>query len=241
MSASVASGRRGQRQVLAHRADEHVVLLGDQGDVSAQVVERQLGQSDAADGDRSGAGRVDAGEQPAEGRLARPRRPHHREPFADLEGQVDAVEDVASLDVREAHVLGLDPLALRLAAGGDPVVGHVRDPQEPGERRRPDLELVEDPHDAVDGVDEHLDIERRRGDVAQRHLAADVEPAAEEQRRHARQEVRRHLDAGEEPRAEVERVALRGVGPGAVVVDRRDPLLLRGRAPRWCGRPRRSR
>ena len=43
------AGRRGQREVLAQRPDEHVVLLGDQRDVSAQLRQRQLDEADAAD------------------------------------------------------------------------------------------------------------------------------------------------------------------------------------------------
>ena len=114
MSSSVGPGR-GEREVLAQRADEHVVLLGDQRDVAAQVVERQLGQADAADRDRAGARRVDAGEQPAERRLAGAGRPDHRDPLADADVEVDAVQHVAPLDVREAHVVGVELLADRLA------------------------------------------------------------------------------------------------------------------------------
>ena len=103
--------RRGQREVLAQRADEDVVLLGDQRDVAAQVVERQLGQADAADGHRAGARRVDAGEQPAERRLAGAGRADHRDPLADPDVEVDAVQHVAALDVGEPHVVGVELLA----------------------------------------------------------------------------------------------------------------------------------
>ena len=107
--------RRGQREVVAQRADEDVVLLGDQRDVAAQVVQRQLDQPDAADGDRAGARRVDAGEQPAQRRLARAGRADHGEPLARRDVQVDAVQHVAPLDVGEAHVVGVELLVHRLA------------------------------------------------------------------------------------------------------------------------------
>ena len=66
MSSSVGARGRGQREVLAQGSDEDVVLLGHQGDVAAQLVEGQLHQSDAAHGHLAGAGRVDAGQQPAQ-------------------------------------------------------------------------------------------------------------------------------------------------------------------------------
>ena len=145
-----------------------MVLLGDQRDVAAQVVERQLDQADAADGHRAGARRVDAGEQPAEGRLAGAGRPDHRDPLADADRQVDAVQHVAAVDVREPHVLGVELLADRLAAGDLAVVGHLGDAEQPGQRRGAELELVEDRDDPVDRVDQHLHVERRRRDRAER-------------------------------------------------------------------------
>ena len=81
---------------------------------------------DAADGDRAGARRVDAGQQPAEGRLAGTRRADHGDPLAHADVEVDAVQHVAPLDVREADVVGLELLVLRLGAGDLAVVGHLR-------------------------------------------------------------------------------------------------------------------
>ena len=107
----VAGAGPGQDEVLAQRADEDVVLLGDQRDVAAQVVQRQLDQADAADGHRAGARRVDAGQQPAQRRLAGTGRADHRDPLADPDVEVDAVQHVAPLDVREPHVLGVELLA----------------------------------------------------------------------------------------------------------------------------------
>ena len=163
----------GEHDVLAQGADEDVVLLGDERDVAAQVAERQLDQADVADRHRAGARRVDAGEQPAEGRLARTGRADHRDPLAHADVEVDAVQHVAPLDVGEADVLGVELLRRRRRA------------RRPRGRRAPaptpssrasdggaELELVEDRHDPVDRVDEHLDVERRRRDLGQRDLAA---------------------------------------------------------------------
>jgi hypothetical protein len=58
------------RQVVVQRTDEDVVLLGDQRDLPAQLVEGQFGQRYPAEGDRAGPWRMDAGEQAAEGGLA---------------------------------------------------------------------------------------------------------------------------------------------------------------------------
>ena len=110
-----------------------------------------------------------------------------RSPTPDVE--VDAVEDVAALDVGEPDVLGGDLLAARRAAGDLAVVGHLGDAEQPRERGGAHLQLVEDGDDAVDGVDEHLHVERRRGDVAERDRALGVEVAAEQQRQHRRDEV----------------------------------------------------
>ena len=52
------------------------------------------------------ARRVDAGEQAAERRLARARRADDGDALARLEVEVDAVQDVAALDVRVADVVG---------------------------------------------------------------------------------------------------------------------------------------
>ena len=143
--------RRGQREVLAQGADEDVVLLGHQRDVAAQLVQRQLDQPDAADGHRAGAGRVDAGEQPAQRRLAGAGRADHRDPLADADVEVDAVQHVAALDVGEPDVAGVELLAVRLGAGDLAVVGHLRDAEQPGQRGAADLQLVEDRDDRSTG------------------------------------------------------------------------------------------
>ena len=79
--------RAGQPQVLGDGADEDVVLLGHEGHLAAQHRQLEVDQGNAATGDPAGARPVDAGEQPPEGRLARPRRADDGQPFAGLETQ----------------------------------------------------------------------------------------------------------------------------------------------------------
>ena len=85
-SASVAPGRASTR-FSPDRAHEHVVLLGDQRDLAAQLVERQVDQPHAADRHpaRRAAAWMPAISRP-ERRLARARRPDHREPLAGRAG-----------------------------------------------------------------------------------------------------------------------------------------------------------
>ena len=75
----------GQHDVVAHRADEDVVLLGDERDLGAQHLEGEVDQLDAADGGRAGPRAVDAREQATQGRLARAARPDDGEPLADAQ------------------------------------------------------------------------------------------------------------------------------------------------------------
>ena len=85
-SASSSSSRvragPGEQEVVGERADEDVVLLGDQGDLAAQLAEGEVDQRHAADVDASLARTVDAGHQPAERRLARAGRADDGEPLA---------------------------------------------------------------------------------------------------------------------------------------------------------------
>ena len=129
-----ASGRASS-QVVAQGAQEDVVLLGDQRDVAAQLVQRQLDQRDAADRDRAGARAVDAGEQAAQRRLARAGRADHGQPLPRRDGQVDAVQHVAALPVGVADVVGRQPLAARAApAPGVRSSGTLGDAEQPGQR-----------------------------------------------------------------------------------------------------------
>ena len=221
-SSSDEPGAR-QREVLAQRADEDVVLLGDQRDVAAQVVERQLDQADVADGHRAGARRVDAREQPAERRLAGARRPDHRDPLADADVEVDAVQHVAALDVGEPHVLGVD--ASRRSAPRRRPRGRRAPAPTPSSRASEAAPICSSSRIATirsTGSIEHLDVERRRGHLGQRHLAAGVEPAAEQQRARRSAAGRRSPSRGRTPCAAAACSARRR-RTSAVRVDRARP------------------
>ena len=138
----------GKAQVVGHRADEHVVLLGDQGDVPAQLLERQVDQRHATDRDRAVGGRVDAGEHPTERRLAGTGRSDHGQPLTGGQVEVDAVQHVVPLAVRVGQPPGGDVLVdrgalARLAVGLDQLDTH--DARERGPRH---LDLV-DPEDQL--------------------------------------------------------------------------------------------
>lgn len=72
-----------------------MVFLGDEDDLAAQLCGVERGKRNSADGDRARVRGVDAGEQSAQGGLARAGRAHDGQPFAGTDGEVDAVQDVA--------------------------------------------------------------------------------------------------------------------------------------------------
>lgn len=79
----------GQQEVLRERADEHVVLLRDQGDLAVQLVELQPDQRHAAHGGLARGGRVDAREKATQGGLARSGGPDDGEPLTPAQREVD--------------------------------------------------------------------------------------------------------------------------------------------------------
>ena len=127
--------------------------------MAAELVEGQLHQADPADGHRPGPGRVDPGEQPAEGRLAGAAGADHGQPLPWAQVEVDPVEHVPAGGVGEADVPGDQLLADRPAAGDLPVGRHVGDPEQAGEGGRADLEVVEPGQDHVQGIDELAHVE----------------------------------------------------------------------------------
>ena len=127
-------------------------------------------------------------------------------------------------DVRVAHVLGAQPVALGPVVGRVAVGRDADDADEAGERRRADLDLVEPGDQPVDGVGEHDDVERDRGHLAERGVAGGDEPAAPGERGGDRQDVG-ELGGREPDRAQVERAALGAVGLVEVGVDPPHALL----------------
>ena len=131
------------------------------------------------------------------------------------------MEDVAVLDVGVADVGRAQAVVLRLLARRGAVVRHLLDADEPGERRRTDLDLVEPRDQAVDRVGELLHVEGDRGHLADRGVAGRDEPAAPDERGRDRQHVG-DLDGREEDGAQVERPALGAKRVGEVGVDALD-------------------
>ena len=91
-----------ERHVLEHRlVREEVERLEHHADVGAQLGERGalFGQRDAVDRDRAGIDRLEPVDGPAEGRLARTRRPDDDDDLAAIDDRVDVVEHVQVAEV----------------------------------------------------------------------------------------------------------------------------------------------
>jgi hypothetical protein len=121
---------------------------------------------------------VDASQQPAQRRLARPRRADDGQSLARHQVEVHAVEHVASGAVGEADVLGHQPLVRRLLVAGDPVVGHHLHAEDPRQRGGADLHLVEPGDQPVNRVHDLHGVERDRGDRAEGGVTVRDQPAA---------------------------------------------------------------
>ena len=134
------------------------------------------------------------------------------------------MQDVAVRHVRVAHVLGAQPVALGLVVRRVAVRRDAGDADEPRERRRADLDLVEPRDQPVDGIGELDDVERDRGHLADRGVAGRDEPAAPGERGRDRQHVG-ELGRREPDRAQEERAHLGAVGVVEVGVDAPDALL----------------
>ena len=202
-----------------------MLLLRDERDLLAQRLERQVDEADAADVDAADARRVDAREQTPERRLAGARRADDRHALARLQVEVDAVQHVAVRDVGVAHVLRDQVLVVGCLVGRRAVGRHAGDADEPRERRRADLDLVEPRDQPVDGVGELHDVERDRRHLAERRVPVRDEPAAPGERGRDGEDVG-ELGRREPDRAQVERAPLGPVGLAQVGVDPPDALLV---------------
>src|SRR5215217_5663560 len=221
----VTGAGAGQGQVVAQAAGEDVLLLGDEDDVAAQLIQGKVDQAGPADGDRPGAGRVDPGEQPAQGRLAGAAGPDHGQPLPRAEVEVDPVEDVAAVAVGEADPAGGQALTGRAGAGGPAVGGHVGHPEQAGEGGGPDLEVVEPGQQDVKGLDELAHVEGDGRDLADAGQPAGVEQAAGQHRGRHRDQVAA-LDDRVPDGAQEQGVALGPVLLADVVVGAADAALL---------------
>ena len=119
-----------QAHVIRDRAHEHVMLLGHQGDVAAQLGLGQVCQRHPAHRHRAGGGRVDTRQHAPQGGLARSRGADDGQPLARHEVQVDAVEHLRALAVGEADVAQDHAATVGGGAGGGAVLGDLLDSQD---------------------------------------------------------------------------------------------------------------
>ena len=200
-------------EVVGERADEDVLLLRHERDLAAQLVERagrRVGRR------RRRPGRSAAGGCPrAGGRASTCRRPTARRPRFARPGSRSRSSPCRTSRPSTVGVADV----VRRAAGRRPAprrspsrsFGNLRDPDEPRERGRPDLDLVEPRDQAVDRVGELLDVERDGGHLADRRTSGRDEPPAPGERGRDGQDVG-DLDGREPDRAQVERSPLGCVG-----------------------------
>ena len=211
------------------------MLLRDQRDLAAKLVRRQVGQRHPAHGDGTGPGRVDAGEQPAEGRLAGAGRSDDGQPLPRPDVQVDVVQHIAAFAVGEADPVHRDVLAggpgRRRGRGRRPA-GRAARAQQPGQRRAALLQLREPEQQVVHRTEDLLHVQGGGGDRGQRGEPVNVEQPADHQRRHDRHDVG-GVDDRQEHRLEPQHVPLRrergrDVGVHPLEPPVRDPQRLDG-------------
>jgi hypothetical protein len=212
-------------EVLRQGADEDVLLLRDERDLLAEGLEWQVDEAHAAHLHRARARRVDSREEAPERRLARARRPDDRHALSRLEIEVDAVQHIPPLDVREADVAGAQIRPRGLLVARDPVGRHRGDPDEPRERSGADLDLVEPRDEAVDGVGELDGVEDDRGHLPHVRVARMDEPAAPCEGGDDGQHIG-DLRRREPERPQSQRVPLGAVRLVEVAVDVADTLLV---------------
>src|SRR4029450_12385918 len=106
----------------------------------------------AADAHLAGARSVDSGQQPAERRLPRATRSHHRESLSRRDREVNAVQHIVAAAIGDPPPRRIETFVPRLPPGGCPVVRHLGDTEQPSERRTPYLELIEPGQQPVEGL-----------------------------------------------------------------------------------------
>jgi hypothetical protein len=205
--------RRGPRlahaEVLGDRAVKEIGVLAHHRDEPAELIEGEIAQVAAADHDPPPLRVVEAEEEPGDGGLARPARPHdaHALPGLDLEGEI-GVSGTAASGVGEGHAFeshggGERGRVEQRALGvSDQGLGleDLDDAARSGDAQHP---LVEDDAQLAERS-EHLDTQHQDDEErAQAHLSR-LDPPGAETQRHRR--AHRHASvrdaAGERIRSE---------------------------------------
>ena len=123
--------------------------------------------STPADGDRTGPRPVDPGQQPAERRLARAARADDRQPLAGPQLEINPVQHVVIVAVREPQIPARPAVARPAARRRHAILRHGRDPEQPAGRG--DARPAAGRRCGSAGrerLDQRLDVQRGRRDLA---------------------------------------------------------------------------
>ena len=193
--------------VLGDRGAEQERVVVDDRDRAPQRAQVDVAHVGAVDEHAPGGRVVQPGDELHERRLARPRRADQRERRPGLDVERDVVQrvdgralvaqrDVAQLDAPRPR------RQRRRPRRGDEPRGAIEDLEQPRPRRRRPLRHAQRDTERAHRGQQHQQVGVERGEVAQRHLAVDHAPAAEEEdRRQAqlRQEADERVVEGLQP------------------------------------------
>ena len=182
------------------------------------------------------------GQQPAERGLARAGRADHGQPLARRRrrGRRRAARR-GPRRRRTGRRRRRAPRRRARAPDGLAVVGHLGDAQQPGQRGRADLQLVDPERQPVDRVDQLLHVQRGRGDLAERRPAPGCSSQPPKSSVATIGTGSRTRPSGTRPCAGTACTARPRTTRAMSASVRAQPRSLAAAAPRRCGRPRPSR
>ena len=174
--------RLGVAHVAADRVREEDRILQNDAHEIAQVVEGNVADVHAVEGDPAAVDVIESHQQVDDGRLAAPRGADEGDFFTCLDFEVEVVDDLLAGHVGEVHVLEFDDafcgvhvhLAALVLGGG---VHDLEDALGAGHRR---LDLSVQLRQFVDRAGELLGVDDEGGDDADGDVALDDLPAAED-------------------------------------------------------------
>ena len=231
--------RAAHADVVFDRSVKEPCLLADHGDAAPQLREAERTHVDTADRDLAMIRIVKAQEQPRDGRLARPARPHERHALARADAEAHpVVRGAAPARIGERHAVEYDAGVAGLGTGV--AITHdrhrIEQLKDPARRRETEHALVEK-HAQLAQRTEDLDAEHEHDEQRrQRHGSIGHAPGADGERRRgaegdagvgdaARQRVgaeHPHRAPEQRPRARLE--APRAVGALSECLERGEPL-----------------
>ena len=128
------------------------------------------------------------------------------------------MQHVVPAAVGVVHVVDVQVVPARGGTRGDAVRRHLADADDPGQRGRADLDLVEPHQHVVERADHLVDVERHRGDRPGADMAVHGQQTAPQHGAGDRQQVA-ELDRREPAQPQTERVALRVVAVAQRLVE----------------------